>query len=149
MTVSGGQHRDSVIHIHVFILFQTPHIMPDNIEQSFTCDTVRPWFVIDFKYSSCTCQLQTPYQKIENICSPDFWAVTWQEGQSGRAAPLERGVYDTGGTNRGIQASEANRKEGKKEKEEARWENVTDCVKPSSFTTYQIFNMFVKSQNVN
>jgi len=60
---------------------------------------------------------------------------------------LERGVYDTGETNRGIQALEADRIEGKKLKEAARQENVTDCMKPSSITAYQTFNMLVTSQN--
>ena len=73
--------------------------------------------------------------------------MTWKEEQSGRAAPLERGVYDTGENNRGIQALEANRIEGKKLKEAARQENVTDSVKPSSITAYQTFNMLVTSQN--
>ena len=73
--------------------------------------------------------------------------MTWKEEQSGRAAALERGVYDTGETNRGIQALEADRIEGKKLKEAARQENVTDCMKPSSITAYQTFNMLVTSQN--
>ena len=75
--------------------------------------------------------------------------MTWKEEQSGRAVPLERGVYDTGETNRGIQALEANRIEGKKLKEAAIWENVTDFVKLSSITAYQTFNAFMTSPNAN
>ena len=42
--VSGGQQRDSAIHIHVSILSQTPlpSRLPHNIEQSPLCHTVGP-----------------------------------------------------------------------------------------------------------
>ena len=42
--VSGGQQRDSAIHIHVSILSQTPlpSRLPHNIEQSSLCSTVGP-----------------------------------------------------------------------------------------------------------
>ena len=47
--VSGGQQRDSAIHIHVSILSQTPlpSRLPHNIEQSSLCYTVGPcWLPI-------------------------------------------------------------------------------------------------------
>ena len=47
MVVSGGQQRDSAIHIHVSILLQTllPSRLPHNIEQSSVCCTAGPsWF---------------------------------------------------------------------------------------------------------
>ena len=42
--VSGGQQRDSAIHIHESILPQTslPSRLPYNIEHSFLCYTVSP-----------------------------------------------------------------------------------------------------------
>ena len=53
MFVSGIQQSDSVIHIHVSILFQVlfPFRLFQNIEQSSLCYTVGPcWLVIYFKY---------------------------------------------------------------------------------------------------
>ena len=47
--VSGGQQRDSAIHIHVSILLQTPlpSRLPQNTEQSSLCCTVGPcWLSI-------------------------------------------------------------------------------------------------------
>ena len=54
MTVSGGQQRDSAIHIHVSICLQTPlpFRLPHNIEQSSRCYPCGPLLVIHFKYSS-------------------------------------------------------------------------------------------------
>ena len=39
VTVSGGQQSDSVIHVHVSILPQTPlpSSLPHNIEQTYLC----------------------------------------------------------------------------------------------------------------
>ena len=72
--IPGGQQRDSAIHIHVFILPQTPipSSLLHNIEQSSLCYTVRPcWLSILFLFiylfwlsilniAACTCQPQTP-----------------------------------------------------------------------------------------
>ena len=54
MLVSGVQQSDSVIHIHVAILFQIlfPFRLLHNIEQSSLCYTVGPCLLIHFKYSS-------------------------------------------------------------------------------------------------
>ena len=54
MIVSGGQERDSDIHIHVYISPQTPNLsrLSHNIEQSFTCSTVVPYWLSIIKYSS-------------------------------------------------------------------------------------------------
>ena len=49
VTVSGGQQKDSAIHIHVSIVLQTPFPsrLPHNIEQSSLCYTVGPcWLSI-------------------------------------------------------------------------------------------------------
>ena len=45
--VSGGQWRESAIHIHVSILPQTPlpSRLPHNIEQSSLCYTVSPYLL--------------------------------------------------------------------------------------------------------
>ena len=53
MIVSGEQQRDSAIHIHVSILFQTPLLsrLPHNTEQSSLCYG-RSLLIIHFKYSS-------------------------------------------------------------------------------------------------
>ena len=53
--VSGIQHSDSVIHIHVSILFQIlfPFSLLHNIEQSSLCSTVGP------KYSSVYMSIPT------------------------------------------------------------------------------------------
>ena len=51
--VSGIQQSDSVIHIHIFILFQIlfPYRLLHNIEQSSLCYTVVPcWLSIFSKY---------------------------------------------------------------------------------------------------
>ena len=47
--VSGVQQIDSVVHIHIFILFHIlfPFRLLQNIEQSSLCDTVDPgWLSI-------------------------------------------------------------------------------------------------------
>ena len=54
MLVSGVQQNDSVIHLHVPILFQIlfPRRLLQNIEQSSLCYTVGPcWLSIFFLFS--------------------------------------------------------------------------------------------------
>ena len=62
VTVSGGQQRDPAIHIHVFILPQTPlpSRLPHNIEQSSMCYIVGPCWLSILNISVCTCPSQTP-----------------------------------------------------------------------------------------
>ena len=52
--VSGEQQRVSAIHIHIYILLQTPlpSRLPNNIEQSSLCLYSRSLLVIHFRYSS-------------------------------------------------------------------------------------------------
>ena len=66
--VSGVQQSDSVIHIHVSILFQIlfPFRLLQNIEQSSLCSTVGPcWFSL-LNTAVCACQSQTPNITILN-----------------------------------------------------------------------------------
>ena len=60
--VSGVQQSDSVIHIHVSILFQIlfPFRLLHNIEQSSLCYTVGPCWLSMLNIAVCTCQSQTP-----------------------------------------------------------------------------------------
>ena len=52
--VSGGQQRDSAIHIYGPLLHQTPFPsrLPLTIEQNSLCRTVGPRWLLIFKYSS-------------------------------------------------------------------------------------------------
>ena len=61
--VSGVQQSDSVIHIHVSILFQIlfPLRSLHNIEQSPLCYTVGPCWLSILNIAVCTCQSQSPY----------------------------------------------------------------------------------------
>ena len=61
MLVSGVQQSDSVIHIHVSILFQIlfPIKLLKNIEQSSLCYTVGPCWLSVLNTAVCTCQSQT------------------------------------------------------------------------------------------
>ena len=56
--VSGGQQRNSVIHI----LPQTsiPSRLPRNAEESSMCHTVGPHWLAIFNIALSTCQSQTP-----------------------------------------------------------------------------------------
>ena len=60
--VSGEQLRDSVIHIHVSILPQTPlpSRLPDNINQNSMCYTVGPRWLSILNTALCTGSPQTP-----------------------------------------------------------------------------------------
>ena len=60
--VSGVQQSDSVIHIHVSILFQIlfPPRLLQNIEQCSLCYTVGPCWLSILNIAVCTCQSQTP-----------------------------------------------------------------------------------------
>ena len=57
--VSGVQQSDSVIHIHVSILFQIlfPFRLSDNIEQSSLCYTVGPCWLSILNIAVCTRQI--------------------------------------------------------------------------------------------
>ena len=54
--VSGGQQKDSAIHIHVSIFPQTPFPsrLPHNIEQSSLCYTTGPCWLSIFSRAVCT-----------------------------------------------------------------------------------------------
>ena len=56
--VSGVQQSDSVIHVHVSILFQIlfSFILLHNIEQSSLCYTVGPCWLSILNIAVCTCQ---------------------------------------------------------------------------------------------
>ena len=60
--LSGVQQSDSVIRIHVFILFQIlfPVRVLQNIEQSSLCYTVVPGWLSILNIAACTCQSHTP-----------------------------------------------------------------------------------------
>ena len=60
--LSGGQQRDSVIHVHVFILPQTPlpSRLPHNIEHTSKCYTVGPYWLSILNTAVCTCPSQVP-----------------------------------------------------------------------------------------
>ena len=69
--VSGVQQSDSVIRIHVSILFQIlfPFRLLQSIEQSSLCYTVGPWLSI-LNTAVCTCQSQTPNLSLPPHPSP-------------------------------------------------------------------------------
>ena len=60
--VSGIQQSDSVIHIHVSILFRiiSPFRLLQSIEQSSLCYTVGPCWLSILNITLRTCQSQTP-----------------------------------------------------------------------------------------
>ena len=62
MLVSGVQQSDSVIHIHVSIVFQILFLfrLLQNTEQSSLCYTVGPCLLSILNIVVCTCQSQTP-----------------------------------------------------------------------------------------
>ena len=60
--VSGVQQSDSVIHIHVSILFQVLFLFKllQSVEQSSLGYTVGPCWLSILSIEVCTCQSQTP-----------------------------------------------------------------------------------------
>ena len=70
--VSGVQQSDSVIHIHVSILFQIlfPFRLLQNIEQSSLCYTVGPCLVSILNIAVYTCQSQTPNLSLTSTLPP-------------------------------------------------------------------------------
>ena len=60
--VSGVKQSDSVIPIHVFILFQITFLfrLLENIEQGSLCYTVGPCWLSILNVAVCTHQSQTP-----------------------------------------------------------------------------------------
>ena len=62
MLVSGVQQSDSVIHIHVSILFQIlfPFGLSQSTEQSSLCCTGGPRWLSTLNRAVGTCQSQTP-----------------------------------------------------------------------------------------
>ena len=62
MIVAGEQRRDSVIHIHVSLLPQTPlpSSLVHNIEQSSRCHIVGPYWLSILNTTVCICSSQTP-----------------------------------------------------------------------------------------
>ena len=66
MIISGGQQKDSAIHVYVSILPQIslPSRLPHNIEQSSLCYIVSPCWLSILNKAVCTYQSQTPYLSI-------------------------------------------------------------------------------------
>ena len=60
--VSGIQQSDSLIHIHVSVLFQIlfPFRLLQCTEKSFLCYIVGPCWLSVLNIAVCTCQSQTP-----------------------------------------------------------------------------------------
>jgi len=67
--VSGGQQRDSAIHIHVSILPQTPlpSRLPYNIEQSSMCYTVGSCWLSILNIAVCTCPSQVLFDSLQPL----------------------------------------------------------------------------------
>ena len=61
MLVSGVEQSDSVIHMHVSVLFQIlfPFRLLQNTEQSSLCYTVGPCLLSILNIAVCTCQSQS------------------------------------------------------------------------------------------
>ena len=80
VVVSGIQQSDSVIHIHVSILFQIifPFRLLHNTEQSSLCYTVGPCWLFILNIAVCACQSQTYPEKNmvrKDTCTPVFIAA--------------------------------------------------------------------------
>ena len=61
MLVSGVQQSDSVMHIHVSILFKIlPFRLLQNVEQHSLCYTIDPCWLSVLHTVVCTCPSQTP-----------------------------------------------------------------------------------------
>ena len=67
--VLGVQQSDSVIHIHVSILFQIlfPFRLLQNIEQSSLCYTVGFCWLAILNIVVCVCQSQTPNLSLPHL----------------------------------------------------------------------------------
>ena len=74
--VSGGQQRDSAIHIHESILPQTslPSRLPYNIEQSSLCYAVGPHWLSILNKAVCTCRSRAPYLSRPLVRPP--WVIS-------------------------------------------------------------------------
>ena len=75
--VSGVQQSDSVIRIHVSILFQIlfPVRLLHHIEQSSLCCTVGPCWLPILNIAVCTCRSHTPWLKrsVSFASLPPWW----------------------------------------------------------------------------
>ena len=86
--VSGEQQRVSAIHIHIYILLQTPlpSRLPNNIEQSSLCLYSRSLLVIHFRYSSMytatpnslTLPSPCPHPSPSNHKLVSLWVSFWK-----------------------------------------------------------------------
>ena len=70
--VLGVQRSDSVIHLHVSILFQIlfPFRLLQNIEQHSLCYTLGPCWLSILNITECTCQPQTPNLSLSPTLPP-------------------------------------------------------------------------------
>ena len=70
--LSGVQQSDSVIHIHVFILFQFlfPFRLLLNIGQCSLCYTLGPCWLSILNIAVCICQSQTPNLSLPASLTP-------------------------------------------------------------------------------
>lgn len=77
MTVSAGQQKDSVVHIHVFILPRAalPSRLPHDSEQSLLGYTVGPCWLSTLNTAACTCPSQTPLNYGEKIAVVARWPL--------------------------------------------------------------------------
>ena len=79
--VPGGQQRDSAIHTHVSVLFQTPlpSRLPHNIEQSSMCYTIDPSSLSILKIAICF--------------YPDSYSLEWGEDFNADTSPSASSTY--------------------------------------------------------
>ena len=70
--VSGVQQSNSVMHIHVSILFKIlfPFRLLQSIEQSALCYTVGPYWLSILNIAVCTCQSQSPNPSLPHYPYP-------------------------------------------------------------------------------
>ena len=75
--VSVVWQSDSVIHIHVFILFQIlfPLRLSRNTEHSFSCCTARPCWLSILKTAACTCDPKFPNYPFSISQEQIFWYI--------------------------------------------------------------------------
>ena len=79
--VPGGQQRDSAIHTHVSVLFQTPlpSRLPHNIEQSSMCYTIDPSSLSILKIAICF--------------YPDSYSLEWGKDFNADTSPSASSTY--------------------------------------------------------